>query len=440
MSRGDAVTLIVSDLHVGGGSADSGDDHVHDRQQFARFVDAQLDTPRGRDGQIELFINGDFLEFAQTDQEVHSRWSQRYWCTEQESLAKLETILSGHAEIFAALARFVARGHRLTLAAGNHDVDLAWPGVQARLRAAVGAAIRFEIGQEWVSRYDGALQIGHGHMDDPANRFEHWDEPIRTVDWGVQRLEMCPGTLFMVKFVNRLEARYPFADNLLPVSKLAGVLWQDDRSGFASVGWSFLRLLATTSIGALDSQAMDRLGPRLAARFQGDEAAYARLADAARRIGCELPAAPALTESLLAELMVDLLGRLDDTQWRALFDLGAGAVTLGETPQTLNALRASAFDDMKLKLRRVAQQRADETGARVVVMGHTHQPDQLALEGGAQYVNPGCWTRYLELPPGQHVRLADLQDESRYPYALNVVRIERAGGDLVAHLECIERG
>jgi len=39
------VTLIVSDLHMGDGSA--GDDFVDDRHQFAEFVRAQAATPEG---------------------------------------------------------------------------------------------------------------------------------------------------------------------------------------------------------------------------------------------------------------------------------------------------------------------------------------------------------------------------------------------------------
>jgi hypothetical protein len=71
-------------------------------------------------------------------------------------------------------------------------------------------------------------------------------------------------------------------------------------------------------------------------------------------------------------------------------------------------------------------------------MGHTHQPDEVAA-GPARYFNPGCWTRYLELEKGEHVTLEDLRDESRYPYALNYVRIApTASGPLRAEMVCFE--
>lgn len=439
-----SITLVLSDLHVGGGPADPGDDHIYQGAPLVRLLDQQAATPEGRAGRIELFFNGDFLEFAQVNQQAFSHLSDRCWCTESESLAKLETILAGHAGLFEALRRFQASGNVVTIAAGNHDVDLAWPAVQARLRQAAGAGLRFEIGSTWVERHEGRLQIGHGHMYDAANRFAHWDHPIIATDWGVPCLEMCPGTMFMVKFVNRLEAKYPFADNLLPVTKLFSVLLRDDKAGLASVAWLFAKLIGTSSPSALEAAAPDDVGPRLLERAR-DDAAWRAEVDAALA-GTGLVStlqrwrSGTVESATLQEAMLGLLGRIDDSAWQRLFDAGQVALVLGSDDGiTLEALRKAAFEDGKKELRIVARDRVEETGAQVVVMGHTHQPDD-ATVSGARYFNPGCWTRYLELAPGQHVTLEDLRDESAYPYALNYVRIAaRAGAPLDAAMVCFER-
>lgn len=42
------VTLIVSDLHLGGGSSDPGDDHVFHKSQFRDFIRQQAETPEGK--------------------------------------------------------------------------------------------------------------------------------------------------------------------------------------------------------------------------------------------------------------------------------------------------------------------------------------------------------------------------------------------------------
>jgi len=436
------IVLILSDLHVGGGAADPGDDHVGQGRPLAEFIRQQMQqaTP----GQpLELIFNGDFLEFAQTRQDAFSLVDAECWCTEAESMVKLEAILAGHPEIFSALAAFAQAGHRVTLVAGNHDVDLYWPAVRRRLAEVIGPTLAFELGQEWIERFDGGLQIAHGHQSDSANAFKHWERPIRTLEFGIERLEMCPGTLFMVKFVNALEAKYPFADNLLPLTKLASVLVREDDQGLSTIGWAMLRFFGSASLGTLTAAQMAKAGhwPHLA-EVQGDASRQAEIAAA---LG-ELAPAPAvaarwrgpasadgISGELLAEAMVALLGRIPDARWHALFDLRGSPVTLGAGDGvTLGAMGRALFANDKENLRKVAQGRVDATGASVVVMGHTHQPDKWTLEDGL-YFNPGSWTRYLELAPGQEVHMADLVDESRFPYQLNYVRVaRRADGRLDA--------
>jgi UDP-2,3-diacylglucosamine pyrophosphatase LpxH len=435
------VTLIVSDLHVGGGAADPGDDHVFHKGQFAQLLRDQAATPEGRSGDIELLVNGDFLEFAQTDTDAFVFRSDDCWCTQRESLHKLDTIVRGHEQIFAALRDFQRDGNRVTLAAGNHDVDLYWPAVQQRLRDAVGPRLQFEIGRDWVDRHDGLLQVGHGHMCDGANRFRNWPRPVVRAADGTECLEMCPGTLFMVKFVNKLEARYPFADNLLPVTKLAGVLLSDDKAGFGAVGWMFTRFVATSDVAKLgiDQTHGQRLlaglrNSRERSRYLVTQLDRAGLSAAARR------AEAGLDEARLAEAMFALLGRIDDATWHALFDVPPVPTLSLQSDVTLSAVVGANFVDGKEELRKVAQKRAISRSAKVVVMGHTHQADIVPMADGSMYYNPGSWTRYLELAKGQRVTLDDLRREDNYPYALNVVRVEPHADGLRSEMVCVDRG
>ena len=87
------ITIILSDLHLGGGKSDAGDDHVYQDSEFIRFLD---DDIFGRNkGNIELFINGDFLEFAQVRPDIYKLGSSIYWCSEEESIEKLNYIING---------------------------------------------------------------------------------------------------------------------------------------------------------------------------------------------------------------------------------------------------------------------------------------------------------------------------------------------------------
>jgi len=127
------ITLIVSDLHMGDGGA--GDDFVDDRHQFASFLRAQAAGPEGRAGEVELIVNGDFLEMVQVLPHAYKGDPSVAWCSEAESVEKLECIMKGHPLVFDALAEFQAAGNQVTLFPGNHDVDLYWPDVRAKLQA-----------------------------------------------------------------------------------------------------------------------------------------------------------------------------------------------------------------------------------------------------------------------------------------------------------------
>ncbi len=435
-------TLIVSDLHLGGGAADPGDDHVYQNRQLERFVRQRLASPAGQAGGIELFFNGDFLEFAQVRPQAYRSPSADYWCSEPESLEKLEAILAGHDHSFAALHDFQAAGNLVTLAAGNHDVDLCWPAVRKRLRARIGPGLRFETGVDWVERHDGRLHIGHGHLEDPANRFKHWSAPILQAPDGA-RLEMCPGTLFMVRFVNGLEGRYPFADNLHPVQNLATVLLREDTGGFASAGWMLLKFIArhAKTLGA--SEASD-VGRRLLARLREDDDFAQRLAAACRLLGAERSPESVRRdvsdEDSLAELMRQLFAVVPPDDWQALFALQPAAVLGAAGSKTLGTIVGARHFGRKA-LRDLAQRRFDACpAAQVVVMGHTHLPDDQPFDNG-RYLNPGSWTRYLDLEKHPPLRLDDLRDESRFPYELNYVVVEATETDsrLVARRECFEK-
>ena len=426
------VTLIISDLHVGGGPNDAGDDHVYQNNQLRRFIEEVGNSADGQAGRVELFINGDFLEFAQVRPEVYTLGSAYYWCSEKESMEKLNTIIDGHPDIFAALKDFQGRGNKVTLGAGNHDVDLYWDDVQKRLREVAGP-VDFATGQDVFTRYDGKLVIGHGHFLDPANRFENWAEPFAVKD-GELRLEMCPGTLFMVKFVNKLEESYKFSDNMKPISALARLLLKEEKMGFVAAAWSFLRFAGRNPINFLSSGATDpvkaaAIGPRLVAMLNnpaflsGVTNLYQTFIDASVN---EAEVKERLkTEEGVMGFITELTVKADPDQWVNVFDL-LGASTLGSSPNHLSVLQAGMAKD-KEDLRNNATSRILTSKVEVVVFGHTHQPDEWRgskskPDGG--YFNPGSWTRYVDVTDMPKLKLADLENEQDFPYQLNYIRVE----------------
>ena len=427
------VTLIISDLHVGGGEKDKGDDHVYDKQQLRRFVDEQTQTPEGKKGDVELIINGDFLEFAQVRSDVYQLGSAKYWCSEAESQVKLNAITTGHPEIFEAFKRFQESGNRLTIAAGNHDVDLYWPLIQQELRD-VGGPINFELGDVWYSRYGNQLRITHGHMFDPANKFERWNDPIiRDASGGVARLEMCPGTLFMVKFVNWLEENgFPFADNLKPVTALGNILWGEDRLGYLLVGWMLVRFASRhpkTAAGI--KQTNEEIGRKLVEKIKFDRAFAEQVTKLYQQV--RDPAATVETvrlnldnEDALFDFFIEMMPRVDPKVWLPLFDkfkLG-GAFSINNPGSTF-AIKEGNKVDKEFLWEKAKEQFLLDAGTQIIVMGHTHQPDERRSQTGGVYYNPGSWTRFVDYEKNPKLTLADLATEANFNYELKYVRVEQ---------------
>lgn len=437
-------TIIISDLHLGGGASDPGDDHVYDGDQLQRFVSGLTASDAGQAGEIELYINGDFLEFAQTEQQAYRGEDSAFWCSEEESMQKLAAIVRGHSAVFDALRSFVEAGNVVTIAAGNHDVDLYWPAVQAELRRRVHPSLGFELGSEWVERHGGRLQISHGHIPDPANTFVHWADPRMADGEGTLRLEMCPGTLFMLKVVNALERDYPFADNVHPIQRFAKLLARQETSGFFPVAWSFLRF--GTRHPRIMSAQRDRYGEWLLERIGREDDLALALCAAARTGDSPALSIEALRSSLageddLAAFIIEHWSRLQASGVASRLEPVSSNV-LGDDPagKTLGRIKAGGdFDRDALQL--VAKNRAAfHEATEVVVMGHTHIQDECFVTHKARYYNPGSWTRYVDLEAHPDIRLSDLGKEASFPYSLKYVQIDAppGGGALASSLETFE--
>lgn len=441
------IVIVISDIHLG--CADSNDDHVYDKNQLSSFIKT---IPEARDGKVELFINGDFLEFAQVKPEVYTLNSKHFWCSEQESLEKLEVIISGHKDVFEALKGFQEKGNVITIAPGNHDVDLFWGKVRERIIKEIGS-VNFEEFRDHYYRFNNKLLIGHGHSFDPANRFKNWTNPncdslgvpLRDAS-GMPRLEMCPGTLFMVKIVNWLEKDYPFADNVKPFSAFARLLLRENKVGLVAIAmvfFKFLCLYPQTTLSTNKESAIQNISELFILEINMNDEFFNQVAAFYNEINTK--DSPASKETILQhfrdpssvmEFINSLFEEVDIVKWVQMFDafsLGDVSSTLSINSQTddhdINTLSAvhSARLDEKKELSEHAQQMIINGQAEIVVFGHTHQPDEWRGENeklGGWYFNPGSWTRYVEIKKLGSLSLNDLRNEADFPYELNYIRIE----------------
>lgn len=161
--------VLVSDLHVADGSDRDG---FRRDASFSRFIDG-LRRRTGADGQTRrLVFLGDFLDFGRVTPIARGASVSRL------PLDKLDRMVAAHPAVFAALRRLLADGIAVDVVAGNHDVELARPDVQAGLTAflagAGGSALCFH---RWQLYLPGLLYAEHGHQYHDVNAFSTVVEP-----------------------------------------------------------------------------------------------------------------------------------------------------------------------------------------------------------------------------------------------------------------------
>lgn len=416
--------FVTSDLHIGSGEVDPQLEDFFQDTEFVRFVDsiAQPDTT--------LFINGDFIDFAQIPPYDVAEPNHLLW-HEDASVEKLELALKAHAGCFEALGRLLSRGAKLRFLIGNHDLDLVWPRTQARLRGLLGNpsgdALRFTVG---IEEYHGVV-IEHGHSCTPencptaVNSFLHaWTDPNgQTRDY----LERVWGTDFMLSFYNELERRHTFADNVKP---MASVMFHGLRNGWVG-GKELVRLVVFLKRRGVPWRAIassvldDKVAPAAQDVLVGIAedawrgAVIQRVTDdpdfvtEVERALHELPAEDqqlvAATEPAALEIEDPDLGHVPDGPVLGLFR---------------DAREERAAKEW-LKMRSIT----------AVVLGHTHA----IVDGGLRgcLYNPGTWIPHLDLHnPAVRARIRDegltldmLNDQSLYVTDRRAVHLVPAGDE-----------
>lgn len=231
------IKLVISDLHLGKGKTlpegglNSLEEFYHD-EKLVEFIH-YYSTGIYRDYDIELIINGDFLNFLQVDYRGHYLTV----ITESISLEIMDSIIKGHEAVFKALAEFASQSnHTLTYVVGNHDQAMLWPACRALLNSVIGAPIRYK---NIVYFFDG-VHIEHGHMHEAANRMDpkklflkkELAEPILNLPFGSH---------FFIDLVLKIKHEYPHVDKIRPFSKM--VRWMFFNEPFLMMT-AFLSLFA----------------------------------------------------------------------------------------------------------------------------------------------------------------------------------------------------
>jgi UDP-2,3-diacylglucosamine pyrophosphatase LpxH len=127
--------------------------------------------------EVELVLNGDIFDFdsvTSLPEEPPFRVSwlevkRGLYPEEEKSVFKIERILDDHKEWFSALRWFLQCGHRVVFVIGNHDLELHWPAVQAKIMDRMQLPEPFRENMrfcEWFYISNGDTFIEHGNQQD----------------------------------------------------------------------------------------------------------------------------------------------------------------------------------------------------------------------------------------------------------------------------------
>lgn len=210
------VKLVISDLHLGKGRVleNGGLNSLEEFYYGEKLVEFLHYYSSGiyRDYEVELIINGDFLNFLQVDYKGHFLTV----ITESVALEVMKSIVDGHRNVFKAMAEFAAKpGNAITYVVGNHDQAMLWPACRAYFNQMVGTPIRYK---NIVYYFDG-VHIEHGHMHEAANRMDPKKFFLKK-DLAEPILNLPFGSHFFVELVLKVKHKYPHVDKIRPFSKM----------------------------------------------------------------------------------------------------------------------------------------------------------------------------------------------------------------------------
>jgi UDP-2,3-diacylglucosamine pyrophosphatase LpxH len=395
--REDRRLVVVSDLHLAAGPL--GDFDADVAQLFVEFC-------RGlsRAEPCELVINGDFIDFPQSEPFFSSEESvtddgRRLCFTEQQSVAKFYATVHAHRDTFLALESFLASDsrHRLVIIPGNHDADLYWPTVQAALAAVLkpaGGQLEVITTPPYRPSVAKWLWIEHGHEYDPVNAILEASAtglPFDADRRGEVRLIECIGTRLLLRVVNLIDRDFPFIDNVKPLTRLGEIFLRTSvhsRHHFSRVAAAVYCVGAFLAITALRHPShlldLNTEGHEWMKEFdlwlQGDPLTDQAMTD---RLSQRRGDSSKNETSAVLEYLID---KFADLEWR---EKRGGSATSREVQMLTLAARWHVNEtDM---LRAAAQSILTAGKADGVIFGHTHDP--VAALPTEAYINTGSWTR-----------------------------------------------
>lgn len=422
--------LVVSDMHLTQEAPARG---LWKRfLQRDRFVDgdfaAWLERMRADiGGPICLVLNGDIFDFdavmavPQNARDLsYLERTRSLHPTQEKSAFKMERIITDHPVFFDALEAFLTEGHRVVVVLGNHDLELFWPTVQARLRDRLGphataAALCFE---PWFYRH-GDVRIEHGHLLDPWSSVDDPRCPLVRSPEGEERVQIPFGNMAGRYLINRMGYFNPNCSDSYQRS-LWGylVFWvRHHLFAFRPLVTAWIAGACYTLLHALRLRRAHPARPRLRLPAPYAAPVYRRWFLMVREFWFDRLALAGLGLLVVAILT----GALGPGWW--LLPALAGVVVVTTLWDRIVRRFVARSDAWLEQIHETAVSLARAAKARILILGHTHGWRKERLPGGGFYLNSGNFSpsyhdleceqpvphsrTFLWLPPGQEPQVLE---------------------------------
>ena len=217
----DRLILVLSDIEMGDGGVT---DDFPQSEYLGEVLAPYLEAPY-RVLDQDLVLNGDTFDLLKTAvQGEHPKYIPA-----SVALAKLEAVSVHHGAFFEAINRFLSSGpgaRRVHFVAGNHDPEVLFPEVQARLRQRLSASDQVYF--PGLELDLGDVHLEHGSQADPVFRLDpgqpflmHQGQRILHIPWGaLGLLEVVIPLREHLYYLDRLRSRDMVFELLLEVRDL----------------------------------------------------------------------------------------------------------------------------------------------------------------------------------------------------------------------------
>lgn len=213
------AVLVISDLHLSAGKMIKGKRNLREDFHYDNeLIDFLNYYSAGdyRDIEVELVINGDFLDFLAVP--YVEFYDDEYW-SETAALEKLRMIMKAHTGVLDALKRFLSiPKKKIVYIIGNHDAEFVFDSLKEEFLNYFGEHRQHIILSNAISTHIPVkgVSIQHGHQYERAHEFDQENAVVETLN-GEKYFIPPWGSYYVTNVINKYKQERPFINAVRPI-------------------------------------------------------------------------------------------------------------------------------------------------------------------------------------------------------------------------------